>query len=55
MSEDKSGKLKITIEVEVNEALMEAAKAWMPHMYWMNQKLMKNENWKKDKEWNKEE
>jgi len=32
MSEDKSGKAKITIEVELNEALMGAAKEWRPKM-----------------------
>jgi len=35
MSEDKSGKAKITIEVELNEALMSAAKEWRPKMGWM--------------------
>jgi hypothetical protein len=35
MSEDKSGKAKITIEVELNEALMTAAKEWRPKMGWM--------------------
>ena len=35
MSEDKSGKGKITIEVELNEALMIAAKEWRPKMGWM--------------------
>ena len=35
MSEDKSGKAKVTIEVEVNEALMAAAKEWRPKMGWM--------------------
>ena len=35
MSEDKSGKAKVTIEVEVNEALMGAAKEWRPRMGWM--------------------
>lgn len=35
MSEDKTGKAKITIEVEVNEALMTAAKEWRPKMGWM--------------------
>jgi hypothetical protein len=52
MSEDKSGKLKITIEVEINEALMEASKEWMPKMHWMKKK---DEDWKKDKDWKKEE
>ena len=35
MSEDKSGKAKITIEVELNEALMTATKEWRPKMGWM--------------------
>jgi hypothetical protein len=35
MSEDKSGKAKVTIEVELNEALMAAAKEWRPKMGWM--------------------
>ena len=35
MSEDKSGKAKITIEVELNETLMTAAKEWRPKMGWM--------------------
>ena len=52
MSEDKSGKLKITIEVEINEALLEASKEWMPKMHWMRKK---DEDWKKDKDWKKEE
>jgi len=34
LSEDKTGKAKITIEVEVNEALMTAAKEWRPKMGW---------------------
>jgi hypothetical protein len=55
MSEDKSGKLKITIEVEINEALMEASKEWMPKMHWMHAKWKKDEDWKKDKDWKKEE
>ena len=55
MSEEKKGKLKITVEVEINEALMEASKEWMPRMHWMSHKWMKNEDWKKDKDWKKEE
>jgi len=35
MSEDKSGKAKITIEIELNEALMTATKEWRPKMGWM--------------------
>jgi len=34
MSEEKKGKAKVTIEVEVNEALMVAAKEWRPKMGW---------------------
>jgi len=34
MSEDKSGKAKVTIEFELNEALMAAAKEWRPKMGW---------------------
>jgi len=55
MSEEKKGKLKITLEVEINEALMEASKEWMPKMHWMNPKWKKDEDWKKDKDWKKEE
>ena len=54
MSEEKNGKLKVTIEVEVNEALMEASKSWMPGMHWMGPKWKKDEDWK-NKEWKKEE
>jgi hypothetical protein len=50
MSEEKKGKLKISVEVEINEALMEASKEWMPRMHWMNHKWMKNEDWKKEEE-----
>jgi hypothetical protein len=32
MSEEKKGKLKITLEVEINEALMETSKEWMTKM-----------------------
>jgi len=35
MSEDKSGKAKITIEVELNETLMGIAKEWKPMTGWM--------------------
>jgi hypothetical protein len=50
MSEGKNGKLKVTIEVEINEALLEASKEWMPKMHWMGPKWKKDEDWKKDKE-----
>ena len=32
MSEEKNGKVKVTFEVEINEALMNASKNWMPRM-----------------------
>ena len=35
MSEDKGGKAKITIEVELNEAFMTAAKEMRSKMGWM--------------------
>ncbi len=35
MMEEKNGKVKVTIEVEVNEALMNISKEWMPKMGWM--------------------
>ena len=35
MSEGKNGKAKVTIEFELNEALMDAAKEWRPRMGWM--------------------
>jgi hypothetical protein len=35
MSEEKNGKVKVTIEIEVNEALMNASKGLMPRMGWM--------------------
>jgi hypothetical protein len=50
MSEEKKGKIKMTIEVEINEALMEASKEWMPMMRWMRAKWKKGEGWKKGEE-----
>ena len=35
MDAEKNGKVKVTFEVEVNEALMDAAKSWRPGMGWM--------------------
>lgn len=35
MSEEKTGKAKITIEVELNEAFMNTMKEWRPKMGWM--------------------
>ena len=47
MSEEKNGKLKVTIEVEINEALLEASSEWMPKMRWMGPEW-KKEDWKKE-------
>ena len=41
MSEDKKGKLKVTIEVEVNEQLMEMMKEAMSKMHWKMPEIMK--------------
>lgn len=35
MSEEKNGKVKITVEIEVNEALMNVSKEWMPKIQGM--------------------
>lgn len=41
MSEEKKGKLKMTLEVEVNEELMELAKESMSKMHWKMPEMMK--------------
>jgi len=43
MSEDKKGKLKVTIEVEVNEQLMEMMKEAMSKMHWKIPEIMKRQ------------
>jgi hypothetical protein len=43
MSEDKKGRLKVTIEVEVNEALMDAMKDAMSKMHWKMPEIMKRQ------------
>jgi hypothetical protein len=50
MSEEKKGMAKITIEVEINEPLMEAVKECMPKMHWMKAKWKKGEERKKGEE-----
>jgi hypothetical protein len=41
MSENKKGRVKVTVEVEVNEALMEVVKEGMSKMHWMMPEMMK--------------
>jgi hypothetical protein len=41
MSEDKKGRLKVTVEVEVNEALMDVVKEGMSKMHWKMPEMMK--------------
>jgi hypothetical protein len=41
MSEEKKGKLKMTLEVEVNEELMELVKESMSKMHWKMPEMMK--------------
>ncbi|MCW4007410.1 MAG: hypothetical protein NWF09_01780 [Candidatus Bathyarchaeota archaeon] len=41
MSEEKKGRVKVTIEMEVNEALMDMMKEAMSKMQWKMPKVMK--------------
>ena len=41
MSEDKKGRLKVTLEVEVNEELMDMMKEAMSKMQWKIPEIMK--------------
>ena len=41
MSEEKKGKLKVTLEVDVNEELMDLAKEGMSKMHWKMPEMMK--------------
>ncbi len=43
MSEEKKGRMKVTFEVEINEALMEAIKEGMSKMHWKMPEMMKRE------------
>ncbi len=43
MSEEKKGRLKVTFEMEINEALMEAMKEGMSKMHWKMPEMMKRE------------
>jgi hypothetical protein len=41
MSEDKKGRLKVTLEVEINEQLMDTMKDAMSKMHWKMPEMMK--------------
>jgi hypothetical protein len=43
MSEDKKGRLKVTVEVEVNEELMSVMKEAMSKMHWKLPEMMKRQ------------
>jgi hypothetical protein len=43
MSEDKKGRLKVTLEVEINEQLMDTMKDAMSKMHWKMPEMMKRE------------
>jgi hypothetical protein len=43
MSEDKKGRFKVTIEVEVNEELMDVMKDAMSKMQWKMPEIMKRQ------------
>lgn len=41
MEETKKGHMKVTLEVEINEALMDAMKEGMSKMHWKMPEMMK--------------
>jgi hypothetical protein len=43
MSEEKKGRMKVTLEVEINEALMEAMKEAMSKMHWKIPEMMRRQ------------
>ncbi len=43
MSEEKKGRMKVTFEMEINEALMDAIKEGMSKMHWKMPEMMKRE------------
>jgi hypothetical protein len=47
MSEEKKGKLKVSLEVEINEELMGVIKDGMSKMHWKMPEMMKREEEKK--------
>jgi hypothetical protein len=42
MSEEKKGRVKLTLEVEINEELMEVMKEGMTKMHWKMPEMMKH-------------
>jgi hypothetical protein len=40
---DKKGRMKVTLEVEINETLMDAVKEGMSKMHWKMPEMMKRE------------
>jgi hypothetical protein len=49
MSEEKKGKLKITVEVEINEEFMDVMKEGIANMHWKMPGIMKHGEEGKDK------
>lgn len=43
MEADKKGRMKVTLEVEINETLMDAVKEGMSKMHWKMPEMMKRE------------
>jgi hypothetical protein len=41
MSEEKKGKVKLTLELEINEELMDVMKEGMSKMHWKMPEMMK--------------
>ncbi len=41
MSEEKKGRVKVTLEVEINEELMQVMKEGMSKMHWKMPEMMK--------------
>ena len=41
MSEEKKGRMKVTLEVEINEELMNVVKEGMTKMHWKMPEMMK--------------
>ena len=43
MSEEKKGKMKVTLEVEINEELMNVMKEGLSKMHWKMPEMMKRQ------------
>jgi len=48
MTEEKKGKIKLTVEVEINEELMNTIKDAMSKMHWKMPEMMKRGEEKKE-------